>query len=62
VTPEKQHRLTLAALHFLTKNRLLDQRSRFDVVAIVWPDDTCPPQIEHIPSAFEAVGKGQMFR
>jgi putative endonuclease len=62
VTPEKQHRLTLAALHFLKRNRLLDQRSRFDVVAIVWPDDASPPQIEHIPSAFEAVGKGQMFR
>ena len=32
-------RLTLAALHFLKKHGLLDQRSRFDVVAIVWHDD-----------------------
>ncbi len=62
VTPEKQRRLTLAALHFLKKHGLLDQRSRFDVVAIVWHDDGAPPQIEHIRSAFEAVGRGQMFR
>jgi putative endonuclease len=62
VTPEKQRRLTLAALHFLKRYRLLDQRSRFDVVAIIWPDDARSAQIEHIPSAFEAVGKGQMFR
>ena len=62
VTPEKQRRLTLAALHFLKKHRLLDQRSRFDIVAIVWPDDGKAPEIEHIRAAFEAVGRGQMFR
>jgi putative endonuclease len=62
VTPEKQRRLTLAGLHFLKKHRLLDQRSRFDVVAIVWPEDSTPPQIEHIRDAFEAVGRWQMFR
>jgi putative endonuclease len=62
VTPEKQRRLTLAGLHFLKKFGLLDQRSRFDVVAIVWPEDRSPPRIEHIRDAFEAVGRGQMFR
>jgi putative endonuclease len=62
VTPEKQRRLTLAALHFLKKYGLLDEPSRFDVVAIVWPEDRSPPQIEHIRNAFEAVGRGQMFR
>ncbi len=62
VTLEKQRRLTLAGLHFLKKHKLLDQRSRFDVVAIIWPEDTSPPQIEHIRDAFEAVGKWQMFR
>ena len=62
VTPEKQRRLTLAALHFLKKHNLLDERSRFDVVAIVWPEDKSPPEIEHIRDAFEAVGRGQMFR
>jgi putative endonuclease len=62
VTPEKQRRLTLAGLHFLKKHNLLDERSRFDVVAIVWPEDKRPPQIEHIRDAFEAVGRGQLFR
>jgi putative endonuclease len=62
VTTEKQRRLTLAALHFLKKHRMLDQRSRFDVVAIIWPDDRSPPQIEHIRDAFEATGRWQMFR
>ena len=62
VTPEKQRRITLAALHFLRMHRMLDVRSRFDIVAIVWPDERGEPQIEHIPDAFEAVGRGQMFR
>jgi putative endonuclease len=62
VTAEKQRRITLAALHFLRKHRLLEVRSRFDIVAIVWPDGRGEPQIEHIQSAFEAVGHGQMFR
>jgi putative endonuclease len=61
VTPEKQRRITRAALHFLRKHGLLEQRCRFDVVAIVWPDDRRPPQIDHIRNAFEAVGHGQMF-
>jgi putative endonuclease len=62
VTPEKQRRLTLAALHFMRRHDLLEQRSRFDVVAIVWADDRSPPRIEHIRDAFEAVGRGQWFR
>jgi putative endonuclease len=62
VTPEKQRRITLAALHFLRRRGLLEVRSRFDVVAVVWADDRRPPEIEHIRSAFEAVGRGQLFR
>src|SRR4051812_27076180 len=62
VTPEKQRRITLASLHFLRKHGLLDVRSRFDIVAIVWPDERGEPQIEHFPNAFEAIGRGQMFR
>jgi putative endonuclease len=41
---------------------LLEQACRFDIVAIVWPDDRKAPQIDHIRNAFEAVGRGQMFR
>jgi putative endonuclease len=62
VTLEKQRRLTLAALHFLRKFDLLEQRSRFDVVSIVWPEARSSPEIEHIRNAFESVGRGQMFR
>jgi putative endonuclease len=62
ITPEKERRLTLAALHFLKRHNLLEVRSRFDVVAIVWPDDRRAPQIEHIRNAFDAVGRGQLFR
>jgi putative endonuclease len=62
VTPEKERRLSLAALQFLHKYKLLEARSRFDIVAIVWPDDRSPPQIEHFKNAFEAVGRWQMFR
>lgn len=62
VTPEKERRLTLAALEFLRRHHLLDCRCRFDVVAVVWPDDALPPTIEHIPNAFEPPGQGQFFR
>jgi len=61
VASEKQRRLTLTALHFLRRYQLLDQRSRFDIVAIVWPDDRRPPEIAHIRNAFEPTGRGQMF-
>jgi putative endonuclease len=62
VNLQKQRRITLAALHFQRKYNLLEQACRFDIVAVVWPDDRKPPQIEHIRNAFEAVGRGQMFR
>ena len=62
VTLEKQRRLTLAALHYLKRYGLLEQRSRFDVVAVLWPDDDADPEIQHIRDAFEAQGRGQMFR
>ena len=62
VTPEKERRLTLAALHFLKRHRLLEHSARFDIVAVVWPDAAKAPAIEHIRDAFPAVGRGQMFR
>ena len=62
VTLEKQRRLTLAALHFQKRHGLLDHPSRFDVVAIVWPEGRRPESIEVFRNAFEAVGHGQMFR
>jgi putative endonuclease len=61
VTPEKERRLTNAALQFLRKYNLLEQRSRFDIVAVVWPHDRKTPTIEHFRNAFEPVGRWQMF-
>jgi len=61
VTPEKERRITSAALVFLRRHQLLDERCRFDIVAIVWPDDRLEPRIEHFRNAFEAVGRGQMY-
>ena len=62
VTLEKQRRLTLAGLQFLRRFGLLDQRVRFDVVSIVWPDEDRAPAIEHIRNAFEPPGRGQFHR
>jgi putative endonuclease len=61
VTREKQTRLSLASLQFLKRYGLLEQRCRFDVVAVVWADDRREPRIEHFPNAFEVQGRGQMF-
>ncbi|MGD9855326.1 MAG: YraN family protein [Planctomycetaceae bacterium] len=60
VTFSKQRQLTRAALAWLKRRRLLNQRGRFDVVAITW-SDSGPPQIEHYRNAFEPSGSGQMF-
>lgn len=63
VTPEKERRLTLAALQFLHRYGLLEQRCRFDVVAVVWPESSPgSPSIEHFVSAFEPPGRWQFFR
>jgi len=61
VGPEKQRRLTRAALVFLKAHGLLEHASRFDVVAVTWPKETRRPTIEHFRNAFAAVGRGQMF-
>lgn len=61
VDQDKQRRLTRLAVTFLKRHALLEQAARFDVVAVTWPDDASPPQIEHFPNAFEPVGRWQMF-
>ncbi len=61
VDAKKQDRLTRAALIYLKRRRLLEQRTRFDVISIVWPKDQ-EPKIRHFINAFEAVGKWQMHR
>ena len=54
VDPRKQARLTLVARHFLHARRLDESTVRFDVVGVRF--DREPPGLEHVRSAFEAVG------
>jgi putative endonuclease len=61
VDADKQRRLTRLALHFLKQHGLLESRSRFDVVAITWPDDNRRPRIEHFQNAFTATGQSPLF-
>lgn len=56
----KQQRLTKLALHFLQQHRLFDRASRFDVLAVSWPEDQRNARIVHHQQAFEAVGRFQM--
>jgi putative endonuclease len=58
----KQRRLTTLALHFLQRQRLLDQPARFDVLTLSWPADRKEPIIQHYRNAFEAVGRFQMYQ
>jgi putative endonuclease len=61
VDGQKQRRLTRAAVSFLKRHRLLEYPARFDVIAVTWPAGKWFPTIEHIESAFEAVGKWEFF-
>lgn len=61
ISAVKQRRLTRLAMGFLQRYQLLECSARFDVIAITWPDEDEPPQIEHLRNAFEAVGEGQLF-
>lgn len=51
VTPAKQRKISMAALHYLKSQNQLQARSRFDVVTILPKGDSS--QIELIQNAFE---------
>ena len=61
VDERKQRRITRGALVYLKRHGLLKYKSRFDIVAVTWPDPAKKPTIEHFPNAFEAVGSDGMF-
>ena len=61
IDQRKEQRMTQAALAYLKSNRLLDYSARFDVVAIMWPENVRQPTIEHFKNAFSPVGTGQFF-
>jgi len=53
VNSAKQHQITKAGKYYLTRYGTPQPPSRFDVIAVVWPDGR-EPQIRHTPHAFEA--------
>jgi putative endonuclease len=57
----KQQRMTQAGLAYLKAKRLLGNASRFDVIAVTWPENAKRPTIEHFKNAFAPVGEGQFF-
>lgn len=59
VTREKQSRMTRTALAWLKRRGLLEASSRFDIVALLWPEGTREPEITHYRHAFEPVGPHQ---
>jgi len=52
LTPFKQRQISKAALTWLAKNKMFGASARFDVVAILLPDQDVPV-IEHIRDAFD---------
>ena len=60
VTAAKQRRLTRLAVTFLKRHGLLEHRARFDVSAVTWPEGQ-RPTIEHVPNAFDAVGRDEFY-
>ena len=61
VDKKKQARTTLAALTYLKAKRMLDRRTRFDVVAVLWPTGAAEPEIKHYRAAFQATAGNGMF-
>ncbi|MGC3968622.1 MAG: YraN family protein [Pirellulales bacterium] len=61
VDRKKQARMTRAALQYLKSRRLLQSRTRFDVVSIVWPADGREPEVSYLRAAFEARDFGGMY-
>jgi putative endonuclease len=52
VDRSKRRQIIRLAQSFAASHGLLHQRSRFDVVAVVWPDPEQPPVIRHYRNAF----------
>lgn len=51
VTPFKQRQISKAALTYLSKNRLMEESARFDVVSVLLLDTS--PTVDHIKNAFD---------
>ncbi len=54
VTQKKQTQIGRVALDYMTRNKLLDQAVRFDVISIMVNQDG-KADIEHLPNCFEPI-------
>ncbi|QDU58078.1 YraN family protein [Aeoliella mucimassa] len=61
VDQQKQQRIARTATAFLKQHHLLEYPARFDVIALVWPEATRYPQLQHVQSAFSPADRGQFF-
>ena len=61
VDRRKQAKIPRVALAWLKKHGRLEQRARFDIVSILWPEENGEPQLSHYLHAFEPTGRGQLF-
>ena len=56
ITPHKQQRLTRLALAYLKRHGLLEAPARFDVVSVLYSEETPAPTIDYLRDAFPASG------
>ncbi|MGI9517560.1 MAG: YraN family protein [Pirellulaceae bacterium] len=61
VDERKQRQITETAMVYLRQHHLLENRFRFDIIGIMWPEETRRPEINHYMNAFEPTGRGQLF-
>ena len=61
VDDRRQQRMTRAALAYLKSHGLLNHSARFDIVAILWPEEARRPAIDHYQNSFSPVNVGQLF-
>ena len=53
VDRSKQKKIIAAASIYLNREGLNELKSRFDIVAVTWVDESKPPHIEHLIDAFD---------
>jgi putative endonuclease len=61
VDSHKQKRITKLALRYLKRHDLLENRARFDIIALTWPENAPTPEVEHLQGAFEPQGVEGFF-
>ena len=61
VDERKQAKIARTATGYLKRNQLIEHAVRFDVIAILCPDPSAQPVVQHYRAAFETPGEFQMF-